>query len=95
MRDINTLCGCTSEIAACWALAKEKGFDFTARFHCWSESCNLSSSRWLLNYPCLLLCVIGDFCSVLLSFPRVDSGRRTLDAEDRFLFYSRIGLVED
>lgn len=67
MKDINTLCVCKSEIAACWAFAKEKGFDFAACFHCWSKSLNLPSSRWLLNYPCLLLYVVGDFCSVLLS----------------------------
>lgn len=82
MKDINTLCVCKSEIAACWAFAKEKGFDFAACFRCWSESLNLESSRWLLNYPYLLLYVTGDFCSVLLSFLRVEAGRRTLDAEE-------------
>lgn len=91
MKDINTLCACKSEIAACWAFAKEKGFDFAACFHCWSKSLNLLSSRWLLNYPRLLLYVISDFCAVLLSFLRVEAGRRTLDAEDRFLLQDPLG----
>lgn len=86
MKGINTLCVRKSEIAARWALAKEKGSDFTACFRCWPKSLNGSSSRWLLNYPRLLLYVIGDFCSILLPFLRADSGRRTLDAEDQFLF---------
>lgn len=95
MKDINTPCVCKSEITACWAFAKEKGFDFAASFQCWSKSFNLLSSRWLVNYRSLLLYVIGDFCSVLLSCLRVEAGRRTLDAEDRFLFYSSTHLVED
>ena len=35
MKGINTLCVCKSEIAASWAFAKEKGFDFAACFRCW------------------------------------------------------------
>lgn len=92
MKDINTLYACKSEIAACWALAKEKGFDFAACFHCWSKSLNLSSSRVIKLSVSVALCY---FCSVLLSFLRVDVGRRTLDAEEQFLFYSTICLVED
>lgn len=79
MTDINTLCACKSEIAACWAFAREKGFDFAAFFHCWSKSLNLSSSSWLLNYPCLLLYVIGEFCSILLSLLRVGVDRGILN----------------